>query len=97
MLCRPSKINKIKLWEMSMTEMTDLTNWCFGERERLHERLDALKDGRCCVKERLGTGWTDMTIEAIDEIEHSIEALDHLLMRYGRGYYDNSHHPMHTM
>ncbi|GLS17309.1 hypothetical protein GCM10007874_03240 [Labrys miyagiensis] len=80
-----------------MTEMTDLTSWCFSERERLHERLDALKDGRFCVKERLGTDWTDMTIEAIDEIEHSIEALDHLLMRYGRGYYDNSHHPMHTM
>ncbi len=80
-----------------MTEMADLTSWCFGERERLHARLDALKDGRSCVKERLGPDWVDVTVEEIGEIEHSIEALDRLLMRYGRGYYDNSHHPVHTM
>ena len=80
-----------------MTKMMDLTSWCFSERERLHERLDALKEGRFCIKERLGPDWTDVTIEAIREIEGSIEALDQLLMRYGRGYYDNAHHPMHTM
>ncbi|CAM5775283.1 hypothetical protein LMIY3S_04946 [Labrys miyagiensis] len=80
-----------------MTEIMDLANWCFSERERLHERLDCLKDGRMCIKERLGMDWTDVTIEAIDEIEHSIGALDQLLMRYGRGYYDNAHHPLHTM
>jgi hypothetical protein len=80
-----------------MTEVGDLTNWCFTERERLHARADALKEGRFCVKERLGVEWVDATAAAIDEIEHSIESLDRLLMRYGRGYYDNTHHPLHTM
>jgi hypothetical protein len=80
-----------------MTGTVDPTVWCLGERERLHEQLDALKDGKFCIKERLGTEWIDVTIDNIDRIERSIEVLDQMLIRYGRGYYDNSHHSLHTM
>jgi len=80
-----------------MSKATDLTSWCFRERERLHAQLDELRSGSLRVSKRLKSGWIDVTPGNIQRIEHSIEALDHMLVCYGRGFYENAHNPLETM
>ncbi len=76
-----------------MTQTSDLTDWCLRERERLHEQLDALRDGKFCIMKKLGADWIDVTHGDIDRIEQTIGTLDGMLVRYGRGLYENTHHP----
>ena len=55
--------------------------------------MKELKCGSLGVNRKLESGWSGVTLENIECIEHVIEALNHVLVRYGRGFYKNAHSP----
>ena len=69
-----------------MSEAIDLASRCLIERERLHGQVNERKCGSLGVNRKLKSGWIGVTPENIECVEHVIEALDHMLVCYRRGF-----------
>jgi hypothetical protein len=65
-----------------LEKLTNLLDWCKGERERLQRQLEMLKSGQFHIGENRGMGWVDISSQSIERVTVAVSELDRLLAEY---------------
>jgi hypothetical protein len=61
-----------------LEKLTNLLDWCKGERERLQRQLEMLKSGQFHIGENRGMGWVDISSQSIERVTVAVSELDRL-------------------